>query len=106
MRRKLQPAPLTGTAIARPLRPVRIGSFLPTAAAVALSLAALGCSGAISDGVGPDPVTAPKRSQPEPAPAPSTSTSTAPHIAPEPHQLDGETAMVRPRAVAAHRPRS
>ncbi|MGZ5971046.1 MAG: hypothetical protein ACXWP4_25425 [Polyangiales bacterium] len=83
----------------RELRPAnKASSLLPTAAAIALVLAGIGCSTAAIDAVGPDPVSTPK--QPSPAPSPSPSTS-APFIAPEPHDIEGGIGIVKPLATSS-----
>lgn len=93
MRRKTSPSPLPTRGPARPLRAASATSVLPTAAAIALALAELGCSTKTVDAIAADPAVTTK-----PAPVPSTSPTPAlsPYLPPEPHELDGEMPMVKP----------
>lgn len=97
MRRKFPPQPLARPTATRPLSSARSASRLPTAAALAIALASLGC-GQRGEDVTADPVavkTAPV-SVPTPT-APSASAGPGLNaIDPEPHALAGEPAIVAP----------
>lgn len=100
MRKKPIPSPIEtarGRGLARPLAPASVTSALPTAAALALALAAFGCSMPMEDGLRPDPVMM-KKAPPPPAPSAST-TAPALNIEPDPHELDGDVAVVKPKPV-------
>lgn len=101
MRRKTPPTPLAARhaptrGAARALDPARVAPLLPTAASIALALTSLACSTPTLEVIA-DPatksVTAPA---PAPSPAPSPSASQTPFVEPEPHELDGDIAVVKP----------
>jgi hypothetical protein len=82
----------------RSLRPARVQSlFLPTAASIAVALASMACSTPTLDVIAADPANK-AMSAPPPAPAPSPSPSVAPYIEPDPHDIDGDVAFVKPVA--------
>jgi hypothetical protein len=95
MRRKIGPIPLPRAASPRPLHAAAVRAGLPTAAALALALAGLGCSGEptniASDGV----VVSKIEPKNDPKVEPSTSSS-AGSIDPTPVPLPGEPAIVVP----------
>jgi len=94
MRRKTSPAVFARpSGPPRPLRPARMASFLPTAASIAL---ALGCSTPTLDTIVADPV----RTGNTPAPTVSPAPSASPYIDPEPYELEGKIANVKPVPVA------
>jgi hypothetical protein len=102
MRKKPIPSPIETArerGIARPLSPARVSSCLPTAAALALMLAGFGCSMPIDDGVRPDPVNPSTIKKQSPAPSASPSA-----IQPDPHELDGDVAVVKPVPVPTVKP--
>ncbi|MBI2389736.1 MAG: hypothetical protein HYV09_09080 [Deltaproteobacteria bacterium] len=93
MRRKTSPSPiLRGSS--RPLRPAHATSVLPTAAAIALALAELGCSTKTVDAIAADPQVVAKPVKA--TPAPSASPALTPYLPPDPHDVDGEVAFVKP----------
>lgn len=97
-RRKPVPAPIArAQGNVRALVPTRVRAVLPTAAALALALAGVACSGAEPDGsVLPDRVSHVKTSSSASATtAPTTSTSSG-AIDPTPVPLPGEAAIVVP----------
>lgn len=97
MRRKPIPSPLERPSRVRPLVPAKGTSRLPTAAALAVALAAFGCSIPMEDGLRPDPVM--KKAAPAaPAPSPSASPGLN-NLEPDPHELDGDVAMVKPAPI-------
>jgi hypothetical protein len=95
MRRKLPPNPLAKPEGApRPLVAAAFRMALPTAAALALALAGMGCSGAEPEGaISADKVTITKS---VPSVEPSASASTTPAIDPTPMPLPGEMMIVSP----------
>lgn len=108
MRRKLSPSPLdAGSRVARPLAPARASTALPTVAALAVALAALGslaCSMPMEDGVRPDPVFIVK----SPAPVASSAAPAPPalhSIEPSPADVDGEMPMVKPKPLPSSTPK-
>jgi len=90
LRKKIGPAPLARSHEPRSLAPALRGSRLPTAAALALALAGVGCTLPVQDGVGPDPSA---RARATLGAMPSASASSG-AIDPEPHALPGEAPMV------------
>lgn len=94
MRRKTSPHPLAPRGASRPLRPAAVAFVfkgLPTVAC----LAALGCSTPTLEVIAADPVTTKAVS----APAPAPSASATPYIEPDPHDIDGDIAVVMPAPV-------
>lgn len=105
MRRKVRPslpAPLPRPLVPAPV-PALTGSRLPTAAALALALAGLGCSAPTPEGIAADPVRGARIANTAPTTAPTSATGggpVAPPIEPDPIAVDGEAAMVTPVPVA------
>jgi hypothetical protein len=97
MRRKTSPNPIVRGDASRALAPAVRSTALPTAAAIALALAAWGCSAPMEDGLRPDPISI---KQAPPVPAPSTKAATNP-IPPDPVSVDGEAPMVKPTPVTS-----
>ncbi len=99
MRRKVRPA--LPAPVARPLSPAAVVTCLPTAAAIALALAALGCSAGSQDSIGPDPVRAAFATPP-----PSATPVVAPSIPPAAHgpDLEGEMPAVKAVPVPSSKP--
>jgi len=96
MRRKVPPQPLARpTTTTRALSPARSASRLPTAAALAIALAALGC-GQRGEVVSADPVAVKTPLPVATSAAPSASAPGLNAIDPEPHELPGEPAIVAP----------
>lgn len=93
MRRKTSRASFERSHERRALRPARSSALLPTAAALALALAAVGCSAPNVDVAVADPV---GQTLPAASAAPS-----AQYIepAPEPYELDGDVVSVKPVSV-------
>ncbi len=97
MRRKLSPLVLARRqGDPRSLTPARAGSLLPTAAAIAIAVASIGCSAPTLDVIAADPAT-----KPASAPAPSPAPSPTPYLEPDPHDIDGDVAYVKPAPVAS-----
>lgn len=95
MRRKVRPA--LPPPVARPLSPAAAVTCLPTAAAIALALAALGCSAGTQDSIGADPVRTSVLSAP--SASPSTTAAPTPSIAPAANGPDVEGEMPAVKAV-------
>lgn len=98
MRRKVRPA-LPGPALPRALVPAVSASRLPTAAALALALAGLGCSAPTQEAIVAEPLPTKPLQAPtsQVAPTPTTgSAPLAPPIEPDPVDVDGEIPAVTP----------
>ena len=99
MRRKSSPNPIARASVVRPLRPATIASWLPTAASIAAVIA--GCSTPTIETIGADPATTPNKIEsPPPAPSPAPS----PYLDPEPYELEGKIANVKPTPVPSTTP--
>lgn len=89
MRRKSPPASLPRhQGAVRALRPVT------TASAIAIALGSVACSTPTLDVIAADPTT-----KSAIAPVPAASASTAPYLEPEPHEVEGKIADVKPPPV-------
>lgn len=93
MRRKVRPA--LPPPVARPLSPAAAVTCLPTAAAIALALAALGCSAGSQDSIGADPVRTSVLTTT--SATPSSTATTAPSIPPAANgpDIEGEMPAVK-----------